>query len=73
MTSAQHLASHVAAHTRSLSADIAAHAGRLWTAGKSGAARATDGFSASEAVTAGGYTLLSLYALGFLVYIASIY
>lgn len=73
MTSAQHLASNVAAHTRSLRADIATQAGRLWTAGKTGAAKASHGFSASEAVTAGGYTLLSLYAVGFVAYIASAY
>lgn len=73
MTSAQHLASNVAAHTRSLGADIAAQAERLTGAAKGGFGKLTHGFSASEAFVAGGYTLLSLYAAGFVAYIAAIY
>jgi hypothetical protein len=42
MTSAQHIASHVAAHTRSLGADLSA-----------------------------GYTVMSLYAAGFVAYVAA--
>lgn len=73
MTSAQHLASHAAAHTKSLGADIAGLALRLGSAGKSLLARAGHGFNASEAFTAGGYTLLSIYAAGFVAYIAAAY
>lgn len=73
MTSAQHLASHAATHTKSLGADIAGRAVRLHSVGKSLLARASHGFNASEAFTAGGYTLLSLYAAGFVTYIAAVY
>lgn len=73
MTSAQHLASNVAAHTRSLGADISAQTERLWTAGKAAFGKAAHGFNGSEAFVAGGYTVLSLYAAGFVAYIAAIY
>lgn len=73
MTSAQHLASHAASHTKSLGAGIATQASRLQGAGKSLLARAGHGFNASEAFTAGGYTLLSIYAAGFVAYIAAAY
>ncbi|HCX66230.1 hypothetical protein [Parvibaculum sp.] len=73
MTSAQHLASNVAAHTRSLGADITSQAERLWTVVKTVPAKAFRGFNGTEAFVAGGYTLLSLYAAGFVAYIAAIY
>ena len=73
MNSAQHLASYAAAHTKSLGADIAVRAVHLRDAGKSLLARAGHGFNASEAFTAGGYTLLSIYAAGFVTYIAAAY
>jgi hypothetical protein len=59
MTSAQHIASHVAAHTRSLGADLSAQAGRLWSAGTAQIARTA------------GYTVMSLYAAGFVAYVAA--
>jgi len=73
MISAQHFASHAAAHTKSLGADIAVQASRLRGAGKSLLAKAGHGFNVSEAFTAGGYALLSLYAAGFVTYIAAAY
>ena len=48
-------------------------AAHLRDAGKSLLARASHGFNASEALTAGGYTLLSLYTAGFVAYIAAAY
>ncbi|PKQ01614.1 MAG: hypothetical protein CVT73_22520 [Alphaproteobacteria bacterium HGW-Alphaproteobacteria-12] len=73
MTSAQHFASYAAAHTKSLGADIAVRVTHLRGAAKSLFARAGHGFNVSEAFTAGGYTLISLYAAGFVVYIAAAY
>lgn len=73
MTSAQHLASHVAAQTRSLGADVSAQAERLWTAGKVQIVRTRDEFSLSDALAAGGYSILGLYAAGFVAYIALLY
>ncbi|MEP0706825.1 hypothetical protein [Parvibaculum sp.] len=71
MTSAQHIASHVAAHTRSLGADLSAQAGRLWSAGTAQIARTRHEFRLGDAVAAAGYTVMSLYAAGFVAYVAA--
>ncbi len=71
MTSAQHIASHVAAHTRSLGADLSAQAGRLWSAGTAQIARTRHEFRLGDAVAAAGYAVMSLYAAGFVAYVAA--
>lgn len=73
MTSAQHLASHVAAHTRSLGADIPALFRRASGALRTGIARGTATFHAGDAFAAAGYTVMSLYAVGLLAHIAAVY
>ena len=73
MTSAQHLVSHVAAHTRSLGADIPALFRRASGALRAGIAHGTATFHAGDAFAAAGYTVMSLYAAGLLAHIAAVY
>ena len=72
MTSAQHIASHVAAHTRSLGADLSAQAGRIKRHDRvAQIARTRHEFRLGDAVAAAGYTVMSLYAAGFVAYVAA--
>ncbi|MEQ8267516.1 MAG: hypothetical protein RH982_09990 [Parvibaculum sp.] len=73
MTSAQHLASHVAAQTRSLGADVTAQAERLWSAGRAQIGKTRDEFNLSDAFAAAGYSILALYTAGFVAYVAALY
>ncbi|WP_041535835.1 hypothetical protein [Parvibaculum lavamentivorans] len=73
MTTAQHLASHVAAQTRSASVGLSAQVERLWTAIAAQIHKTRTEFSPSDAFTAAGYSLLGLYATGFVAYIAVLY
>ncbi len=73
MTSASHLASHVAAQTRSLGADVSAQAERLWSTGKAQIVKTHREFSLSDAFAAAGYSVLSLYSAAFVAYVAAIY
>ena len=73
MTSAQHLASHVAAQTRSIGADVSAQAERLRAAAKVQIHKTRDEFSLSDAFSAAGYTVIGLYAAGFVTYVVTLY
>lgn len=73
MTSAQHLASHVAAHTRSLGAEIPATARKAAAAIRTLAVRSSRSFHAGDAFAAAGYTVMSLYAAGLVAYVAAAY
>lgn len=73
MTSAQHLASHVAAHKRSPGAEIPAFFRRVSGAFRAGLARGTGTFHAGDAFAAAGYTVMSLYAVVLLAHIATAY
>ncbi|MBX3509433.1 MAG: hypothetical protein KF714_11660 [Parvibaculum sp.] len=73
MTSAQHPASHIAAPTRSPGADIPALFHRASGALRAALARGTASFHAGDAFAAAGYSVLSLYAAGFVAYIATVY
>ena len=73
MTSAQHLASHVATHTRSLGADVSAQAGHLWSAGTAQISKTRQEFRLGDAIAAAGYTAMSFYAASFVFYVTAIY
>ena len=73
MTSAQHLASHVAAHTRSLGTDMSAQAARLCSAGTAQISKTLKEFSFGDAAAAAGYTVMSLYAASYVFYVTAIY
>jgi hypothetical protein len=73
MTSAQHLASHVAAHTRSLGADIPALFRRIPAAFRARIARSGATFHAADTLAAAGYTVMSIYAAGLAAHIATVY
>lgn len=73
MTSAQHLASHVAAHTRSLGADIPALLRRFAAGLRVRIARGAAKLHAGDTFAAAGYTVMSLYAAGLAAYVANVY
>ncbi|HAC57637.1 MAG TPA: hypothetical protein DCF73_04695 [Rhodobiaceae bacterium] len=73
MTSAQHLASHVAAHTRSLGAEIPAGARKAIASIRALAVRSIRSINAGDAFAAAGYTVMSLYAAGLVAYVAASY
>lgn len=73
MTTAQHLAPHAAAHPGSAGADVSAGIRRTLSAFRARIVRARKSFHAGDALAAAGYTVMSAYAAGLVVYVATVY